>query len=39
LISELDDNDTPGEDEELEVNAKVDEFLLAKGIDISKDEE
>lgn len=39
LISELDANDAPGEDEELEVNSKVDEFLRAKGIDISKDEE
>lgn len=39
LISELDANDGDGDDEELRVNSKVDEFLRAKGIDISEDEE
>lgn len=38
LISELDAADA-GDDEEINVNLKVDEFLRAKGIDVSKDEE
>jgi hypothetical protein len=39
LISELDDNDVSFEDEDSELNKKVDEFLRTKGIVIPNEED
>ncbi|WP_158467751.1 hypothetical protein [Pseudomonas putida] len=39
LMSELDSDELTGDDENSKVDSKVDEFLRAKGIDTSKEEE